>query len=161
MTKPAGEIFSSRWALILAGLGMAVGTGNLWRFPRIAAQNGGAAFLIPWLIFLVVWSLPIMIAEFGIGRAARRGPVGAFTTLLGSRHAWMGGFIAVTTIMIMFYYAARYRVGDEIRSGGGHRTARWSGRRRLLGHVQHIGLAAPPVFMPSRWWPAPRSSHGA
>ena len=73
MTKPAGEIFSSRWALILAGLGMAVGTGNLWRFPRIAAQNGGAAFLIPWLIFLVVWSLPIMIAEFGIGRAARRG----------------------------------------------------------------------------------------
>ena len=105
MTKPAGEIFSSRWALILAGLGMAVGTGNLWRFPRIAAQNGGAAFLIPWLIFLVVWSLPIMIAEFGIGRAARRGPVGAFTTLLGSRHAWMGGFIAVTTIMIMFYYA--------------------------------------------------------
>ena len=105
MTKSGGEIFSSRWAVILAGLGMAVGTGNLWRFPRIVAQNGGAAFLIPWLIFLVIWSLPIMIAEFGIGRAARRGPIGAITTLVGPRHAWMGGFIAVTTIMIMFYYA--------------------------------------------------------
>ena len=99
------ETFSSRWAVILAGLGMAVGTGNLWRFPRIAAQNGGAAFLIPWLIFLVIWSLPIMIAEFGIGRGARRGPVGAFAQLIGARYAWMGGFVAVTTIMIMFYYA--------------------------------------------------------
>ena len=62
MTKPAGEIFSSRWALILAGLGMAVGTGNLWRFPRIAAQNGGAAFLIPWLIF---GSPKVRVGHFG------------------------------------------------------------------------------------------------
>ena len=46
-----------------------------------------------------------MIAELGIGRAARRGPVGAIATLVGPRHAWMGGFIAVATIMIMFYYA--------------------------------------------------------
>ena len=161
MTKPAGEIFSSRWALILAGLGMAVGTGNLWRFPRIAAQNGGAAFLIPWLIFLVVWSLPIMIAEFGIGRAARRGPVGAFTTLLGVASRLDGRLHCGDDDHDHVLLRRRHRVGDEIRSGGGHRTARWSGRRRLLGHVQHIGLASPSCFMPSRWWPAPRSSHGA
>ena len=99
------ETFSSRWALIAAGLGMAVGTGNLWRFPRIAAQNGGAAFLISWMIFLVIWSLPLLIAEFGLGRGTRRGPVGAFASLLGKRYAWMGGFVAVTTIMIMFYYS--------------------------------------------------------
>ncbi|HJO37224.1 MAG: sodium-dependent transporter [Vicinamibacterales bacterium] len=99
------ETFSSRWGLILAGLGMAVGTGNLWRFPRIAAQNGGAAFLIPWFIFLFVWSLPLIIAEFGIGRGARRGVVGAFSSLIGGRFAWMGGFIAVTTVMILFYYS--------------------------------------------------------
>ena len=73
------ETFTSRWGLILAGLGMAIGAGNLWRFPRIAAQNGGAAFLIPWLIFLFLWSLPLLIAEFGIGRGARRGVIGAFT----------------------------------------------------------------------------------
>ena len=73
--------------------------------PRIAAQNGGAAFLIPWMIFLVTWSLPLLIAEFGLGRGGRRGPIGAFTTLLGRRYAWMGGFVAVTTIMIMFYYS--------------------------------------------------------
>ena len=99
------ERFSSRWGLVLAGLGMAVGTGNLWRFPRIAAQNGGAAFLIPWIIFLFTWSLPLMIAEFGIGRGARRGVVGAFSKLIGERYAWMGGFVAVTTIMILFYYS--------------------------------------------------------
>ena len=102
---PRIERFSSRWAIVLAGLGMAVGTGNLWRFPRVAAQNGGAAFLIPWLIFLLTWSLPLLIAEFGLGRGARRGPVGAFTALVGRTSAWMGGFVVVTAVMIMFYYS--------------------------------------------------------
>ena len=68
------DFFSSRWGIVLAGLGMAVGTGNLWRFPRIAAQNGGGAFLIPWLLFLFAWSIPLLIAEFGLGRGSRRGP---------------------------------------------------------------------------------------
>ncbi len=99
------ETFSSRWGLILAGLGMAVGTGNMWRFPRIAAQNGGAAFLIPWIIFLFVWSIPLLIAEFSIGRATRRGVVGAFSTMTNGRFAWMGGFVAVVTVMILFYYS--------------------------------------------------------
>ena len=103
MLRP--ETFSSRGAIIVAGLGMAVGTGNLWRFPRIAAQNGGAVFLIPWMLFLVAWSLPLLIAEFGLGRGARRGPVGTFVSLVGEKYAWMGGFVAVTTIMIMFYYS--------------------------------------------------------
>lgn len=98
-------MFSSRWGLIVAGLGMAVGTGNMWRFPRIAAQNGGAAFLIPWVLFLFIWSLPLLIVEFGLGRGARRGVVGAFATLVGRRFAWMGGFVAVTSVMILFYYS--------------------------------------------------------
>jgi NSS family neurotransmitter:Na+ symporter len=99
------ESFSSRWGLILAGLGMAVGTGNMWRFPRIAAENGGAAFLIPWFIFLFIWSIPLLIAEFSIGRGTRRGAVGAFATLTQGRFAWMGGFVAVCTVMILFYYS--------------------------------------------------------
>lgn len=99
------ETFSSRWGLIVAGLGMAVGTGNLWRFPRIAAQNGGAAFLIPWMVFLFVWSLPLLIAEFAIGRGMRRGVVGAFTKMIGGRFAWMGGWVAAVTILILFYYS--------------------------------------------------------
>ena len=84
---------------------MAVGTGNLWRFPRVAAENGGAAFLIPWLLFLFLWSLPLLIAEFGLGRGSRRGVIGAFADLVGRRWAWMGGFVAVTSVMILFYYS--------------------------------------------------------
>ena len=99
------ESFTSRYGVILAGLGMAVGAGNMWRFPRVAAQNGGAAFLIPWIIFLFIWSIPLLIAEFGMGRGTRRGCVGAFAKLIGEKYAWMGGFVAVTTIMILFYYS--------------------------------------------------------
>ena len=61
--------------------------------------------MIPWMLFLVLWSLPLLIAEFGLGRGARRGPIGTFGTLLGPKYAWMGGFVALTTIMIMFYYS--------------------------------------------------------
>ncbi len=99
------EFFSSRWSLILAALGMAIGTGNIWRFPRIAAQNGGGAFLIPWILFLFLWSIPLIIAEFAIGKRTRLGPAGAIGALIGRRFTWMGGFIAFCTIAIMFYYS--------------------------------------------------------
>ena len=105
MVKRNVELFSSRWSLVLVGLGMAVGTGNLWRFPRIAAQNGGGAFLLPWLFFLFAWSIPLLVAEFGLGRGSRRGPIGAFASMVGRSATWMGGFIVVTTVMIMFYYS--------------------------------------------------------
>ncbi|RMD97210.1 MAG: sodium-dependent transporter, partial [Calditrichaeota bacterium] len=99
------EYFSSRWTLILAALGMAIGTGNIWRFPRIAAQNGGGAFLIPWILFLFLWSIPLIIAEFAIGKKTRFGPVGAIGTLIGKKYTWMGAFVAFCTIAIMFYYS--------------------------------------------------------
>ena len=99
------EFFSSRWTLILAALGMAIGTGNIWRFPRIAAQNGGGAFLIPWILFLFLWSIPLIIAEFAIGKKTRLGPAGAIGALVGKRFAWMGVFVAFCTIAIMFYYS--------------------------------------------------------
>ena len=152
MSSSKPEFFSSRWALILAGLGMAVGAGNLWRFPRIAAQNGGAAFLIPWLIFLFAWSLPLLIAEFGFGRGARRGPIGAFATLIGTRFAWMGGFVAVTTVMIMFHYSVvtgwtlKYVVAALLGDLSGTDTAAYWDRysasvwQPVAYHVAAVGL---------------------
>ena len=68
--------FASRWGLILAALGMAIGTGNIWRFPRVMAANGGGSFLIPWLIFLFTWSIPLLVVESAMGKKARRGTVG-------------------------------------------------------------------------------------
>jgi NSS family neurotransmitter:Na+ symporter len=97
------ETFTSRWSLLLAALGMAVGTGNIWRFPRVVAQNGGAPFLIPWFLFLFLWSIPLLIVEFGMGKKTRMGTIGAFGSM-NPRHTWMGGFVGLCTLAITFYY---------------------------------------------------------
>jgi SNF family Na+-dependent transporter len=99
------QAFTSRWGMMLAMLGMAVGTGNIWRFPRIAAANGGGAFLVAWVCFLVLWSVPLLIVEFSMGKAARQGTVGAFTQVIGRKFAWMGAWVAFTATAIMFYYS--------------------------------------------------------
>ena len=89
------EFFTSRWGLILATLGIAVGTGNIWRFSRIVAQNGGGSFLIPWVIFLFIWSIPLIIAEFAIGKYARLGPMGAISNIAGKKFiCFVNPFIA-------------------------------------------------------------------
>lgn len=99
------EYFTSRWGLLLAALGMAIGTGNIWRFPRIAAQNGGATFLIPWIIFLFLWSIPLLITELAIGKSTRMGVVGSFGKLIGKKFTFLGAFVAFCTTAIMFYYS--------------------------------------------------------
>ncbi len=99
------ETFSSRWLMILTMLGMAVGTGNIWRFPRIAAQNGGGEFLVAWIVFLLLWSVPLIMVEFGVGRRTRGGPIKAFIGMMGPKYAWMGAFIAFVATAILFYYS--------------------------------------------------------
>jgi NSS family neurotransmitter:Na+ symporter len=109
MTSKNSETFSSKIGLIVSVLGIAIGTGNIWRFPRIAAQNGGdtgaGAFLVAWLCFLFLWSIPLIIAEYGIGRNGRKGIIGSFAELIGKRKGWMGGFIGFVATAIMFYYS--------------------------------------------------------
>lgn len=103
------ERFSTKWGLILSVLGIAVGTGNIWRFPRIAAQNGGdagaGAFLVAWVIFLFIWSVPLIIAEYGIGRNGRKGVIGSYIKVAGEKFAWMGSFVGFVATAIMFYYS--------------------------------------------------------
>ena len=102
-SKP--DVFSSRWGMLLTMLGMAVGTGNIWRFPRIAASNGGGSFLVAWVVFLLLWSVPLLILEFAMGKGTRQGAIGAFVKTLGPKFAWMGAFIAFVATAIMFYYS--------------------------------------------------------
>jgi NSS family neurotransmitter:Na+ symporter len=99
------ETFRNRFGLIAALLGMAIGTGNIWRFPRVMAQNGGGAFLIPWFIFLFLWSIPLLIVEFSCGQKLRQGVAGCFSTLSNGKLTWLGGFVVVCTLGIMFYYS--------------------------------------------------------
>lgn len=125
------EFFTTRWGVLFTALGMAIGTGNIWRFPRVAAENGGGAFLIPWFLFLFTWSIPLLIVEFGMGRAARRGTIGAFSFIAGKRFAWMGGFVGVCTLAIMSYYAV---------------VTGWCLKYLYSSVVGSSGLAAPELF---------------
>ena len=135
------ETFSSRWMMMLVMLGMAVGTGNIWRFPRIAAQNGGGEFIIAWLTFLFLWSIPLILVEFGAGRKTGTGPIGAFIQLMGPRWAWMGAFIAFVATAIMFYYSV---------------VAGWTLRYVAATVLGQIPGGQPGAFWASytdSWWP--------
>jgi neurotransmitter:Na+ symporter, NSS family len=110
MDKSTGMRFSSRFGLILSAIGVAVGTGNIWRFPRIAAQNAGeggsgaGAFLIAWVVFLFMWSIPLIIAEYAIGKKYRGGVVKSFIGGLGKKLTWVGSFVAFVPCAITFFY---------------------------------------------------------
>ena len=105
MGEEGTQEFSGRIGLIFASIGAAIGTGNIWRFPRMVGANGGGSFLIPWLIFLFIWSVPLVIAEFAIGKRSRTSTVGSFRIFLGRRFAWMGLWTAWVNVAIGFYYA--------------------------------------------------------
>ena len=104
---PSQDRFSSRFALLLAALGMAIGAGNIWRFPRIMSkfEGGGGTFLIPWAVFLFTWSIPLLTIESAIGKRTRRGVIHSLGMMLGRGKTWIGAFVALCTTGIMCYYA--------------------------------------------------------
>ena len=105
MAEGGSDEFSGRLGLIFATIGAAIGTGNIWRFPRMVGANGGGSFLVPWLIFLFLWSVPLITAEFALGKRSRTGTVGTFRIFAGKRFAWMGLWTAWISTAIGFYYA--------------------------------------------------------
>lgn len=75
------EHFASRLGFILISAGCAIGLGNVWRFPYITGEYGGAAFILLYLVFLVILGLPVMVMEFAVGRASQKSSALAFDTL--------------------------------------------------------------------------------
>ena len=82
------ENFGSRLGFILISAGCAIGLGNVWRFPYIVSQYGGAAFILLYLAFLVMFGLPIMTMEFAVGRASQRSIASSFTVLQPKKTKW-------------------------------------------------------------------------
>jgi len=105
MAQPQQEQWSGRLAIIIAAVSMAVGTGNIWRFPRVAAEWGGGAFLVAVTIALVIWAIPLLMCEFLMGSRSRLGNIGAFRDFMGRKQTWAGGFMVAVTLGIMFYYS--------------------------------------------------------
>ena len=101
--------FTTRWGFLVSALGIAIGTGNIWRFPRIVAQNGSdegaGAFIIVWILFLFAWSIPLIIAEYAVGIHNRKGVIGSVIATAGNRFAWIGSFMTFIASAITFFYS--------------------------------------------------------
>ena len=99
------ETFGSSFGLLAAAVGSAVGLGNIWRFPTITGQNGGAAFLIVYLAMVAVIGVPIMIVEFVIGREGRRDAIGSFRKLAPGKPWFASGVLGVlAAFFILSFY---------------------------------------------------------
>ena len=100
------ETLKSRLGFILLSAGCAIGIGNVWKFPYIAGQGGGGAFVLFYLVFLVILGLPIMTMEFAVGRASRKSPVRAYQALEKPGQKWhIHGYLTLIGcyLLMMFY----------------------------------------------------------
>ena len=100
------ETLGSRLGFLLLSAGCAIGLGNVWRFPYITGKYGGAAFVLIYLIFLVILGLPVMVAEFAVGRASRKSMAEAFKQLEpeGTKWHWYSGFAIAGNYLLMMFY---------------------------------------------------------
>ena len=102
--------WSSRWVFILAAAGSAIGLGNIWKFPYLAGENGGGAFVLIYLLCVAVIGVPIMMAEVMLGRRGRRSPINTMRVLAKeerrSRHwVWLGVAGVLAGFLILSYYS--------------------------------------------------------
>lgn len=106
MSQSKREGFSSRFGIIAAAAGSAVGLGNVWRFPYVAGENGGGAFLLVYILFVLALGVPLMITEFVIGRKSQKNIFGAFRVLAPNKPWYLIGLLGVVTaFVILSFYA--------------------------------------------------------
>ena len=110
MSESVHGMWSSRIMFILAAAGSAVGLGNIWRFPYVAGENGGGAFVLAYLVCIFMIGVPIMIAEILLGRAGRQSPINTMQVLSarsGASRGWqlIGWMGALAGFMILSFYA--------------------------------------------------------
>ena len=100
---PARSMWSGKWAFILAAAASAVGLGNLWRFPYLAAKYGGGIFLITYLVLVVTFGFALMMLETALGRTTGQSAIGAFRSL-SKKYAFIGYFTSLIPFIIVPYY---------------------------------------------------------
>ena len=108
------EVWQSKFGFILAAAGSAIGLGNIWRFPYMVGENGGAAFVFLYIIFVVLIGFAIMLAELSIGRKTQKNAYGAFKAIFPKTYfRWIGGLGIFTGIAILSFYSviAGYTIG--------------------------------------------------
>ena len=102
--------WASRWTFIMAATGSAVGLGNMWKFPYVAGSNGGGAFVLTYLICILLIGVPVMMAEVMIGRHGRKSPINSVRDAVqesgaDSRWGYLGWLGVIAGMLILSFYA--------------------------------------------------------
>jgi NSS family neurotransmitter:Na+ symporter len=125
-TSGSGQRWSNRWLFVLAAAGSAVGLGNIWKFPYIAGENGGGAFVLIYLVCIAAVGIPIMVSEVLMGRQGRSSPIHTMRKLAkqsgrSSRWSILGWMGVLAGFLILSYYAviAGWAVNYIWASGSG------------------------------------------
>ncbi|MFB6120946.1 MAG: sodium-dependent transporter [Halobacteriaceae archaeon] len=144
------ESWATRIGFILAAVGSAVGLGNVWRFPYVTAENGGAAFLVVYLLAVLVVGLPAMLAEFSIGRRGQRNIVDVYERVGHPTWRFAGALGVLTGFWILSYYSVvggwvlRYIFGSATGAyfgdPGGYFTAVSAGPEAVLFHFLFMAV---------------------
>ena len=98
------ERLSSRLGFLMLAAGCAVGLGNVWRFPFVVGENGGAAFVMIYFAFLLLFGFPVLLAEFAVGRGGQAGIAGALKNLGGMWWGRIGALVFTGNLLLMIYY---------------------------------------------------------
>jgi NSS family neurotransmitter:Na+ symporter len=143
------EHWASRAGFVLAAIGSAVGLGNMWRFPYLAAENGGAAFVVLYVAMTLFVGLPVMLAELVVGRGAQRSPLQALTHYGGPRWKPLGWLFVACGFLILAYYSviagwtARYALQGLATGFAGDAGERFgeisTGPSAILWHLLFLG----------------------
>ena len=98
--------FTTRLGAIAATVGSAVGLGNIWRFPYEAGQHGGAAFIALYLLCVIIMGVPVIVAEFVVGRKTHKNVCGALRDLKpGGRYHWFSALCIIASLLIISFYS--------------------------------------------------------
>lgn len=107
MTQNTNNVFASKLGALLAAAGSAVGLGNVWRFPTETGANGGAAFILIYVLFMLLLGVPMMVSEFAIGRHGGSSVAEAYDKMCGGKRGWkyMAAIPFISGFLVLSYYA--------------------------------------------------------
>jgi len=154
------ELTRERWGgrsfFLFAAMGSAIGLGNVWRFPSLTYEYGGGAFLIAWIIGLIVLGIPWMMMEFGMGRLFQKGAPGVFESI-GKKWEWLGWWPVFVAFLIVTYYAVviawslNYAVDSATVAWGTGSAGAANAGAYFYGNI--LNLSSGPTALGGLQWP--------
>ncbi|MFC1229693.1 sodium-dependent transporter [Streptomyces sp. Sce081] len=146
MSSPSREQWGSRAGFLFAAIGSAIGLGNIWRFPAVAYENGGGAFLLPYLVALLTAGIPLLVLEYSIGHKYRKSPPAAFRKLSGPAEA-IGWWQVAICFVVAAYYAVI--IAWAVRYVGYSFGEQWGGDANAFFFGDFLQAAETPGVMSS------------